>query len=200
MLKLKEPYNQLSLKDENSIDFICKSFNRTDINIIEIGCWLGNSTSILAKYGSVICIDTFMGVKGVQQLVDYAKNTDVYFDFINNMRELGLELKITTFCMESNEAHKFLKDNSYDLIFIDGDHRYEQVKNDIENYLPKLKDNGIICGHDYEIGFDLDLNSLTELDLNKDMSRGFHCGVVKAVNEKLKNIHLLDDRIWYSYV
>jgi predicted O-methyltransferase YrrM len=41
------------------------------------------------------------------------------------------------------------EDNSIDFIYIDGDHSYNAVKQDLEMYLPKLKDNGIIGGHDY---------------------------------------------------
>ena len=41
------------------------------------------------------------------------------------------------------------KDNSYDFIYIDPDHKYESVVKDVELYLPKLKKGGIIGGHDY---------------------------------------------------
>jgi len=33
--------------------------------------------------------------------------------------------------------------------YIDGDHRYEWVKKDIENYWPKIKKGGVIGGHDF---------------------------------------------------
>ena len=36
-----------------------------------------------------------------------------------------------------------------DLLFIDGDHSYERVKTDVQSWLPKLKDGGIIVFHDY---------------------------------------------------
>jgi hypothetical protein len=35
------------------------------------------------------------------------------------------------------------------MIFIDGDHDYNAVKNDLINYYPKLKKGGIFAGHDY---------------------------------------------------
>lgn len=37
----------------------------------------------------------------------------------------------------------------YDMIFIDGDHRYEYVKPDIDLWIPKAKPNAIIMFHDY---------------------------------------------------
>ena len=36
-----------------------------------------------------------------------------------------------------------------DIVFIDGLHIYETVKEDILSWLPKVKSKGIICGLDY---------------------------------------------------
>lgn len=35
-----------------------------------------------------------------------------------------------------------------DFIYIDGSHDYESVKRDIENYYPKIKEGGVMGGHD----------------------------------------------------
>ena len=35
------------------------------------------------------------------------------------------------------------------MIFLDADHSYEAVRLDIETWLPKVKKNGILAGHDY---------------------------------------------------
>ena len=51
--------------------------------------------------------------------------------------------------MTSEEASKRFKDASIDIVYIDGDHRYEAVKKDIELWMPKLKDDGILSGHDF---------------------------------------------------
>lgn len=37
-----------------------------------------------------------------------------------------------------------------DLIFIDADHSYAAVRQDIKQYQPKLAQNGILCGHDID--------------------------------------------------
>jgi len=41
--------------------------------------------------------------------------------------------------------------NYFDWIYIDGNHRYEFVKLDLELYSPKVKSNGFIAGDDYGI-------------------------------------------------
>ncbi|HEX5418011.1 MAG TPA: class I SAM-dependent methyltransferase [Chloroflexota bacterium] len=40
-------------------------------------------------------------------------------------------------------------DESYDLIFIDGDHSHPQVTRDFEGVLPLARDDSVLCWHDY---------------------------------------------------
>lgn len=39
----------------------------------------------------------------------------------------------------------------FDIIYIDGDHSYDGVTNDLKESLRIIKNGGIICGHDYEM-------------------------------------------------
>jgi hypothetical protein len=78
----------------------------------------------------------------------------------------------------SVNAAKMINDDSLDFVFIDGDHSYEGVKNDINAWLPKIKKDGFIIGHD------IHFNS-----------------VKKAVTEVLGyNYEIADDFIWYLKV
>jgi predicted O-methyltransferase YrrM len=43
-----------------------------------------------------------------------------------------------------------IKDKTLDFVFIDADHRYEAVKNDINAWQEKIKNGGILAGHDYD--------------------------------------------------
>jgi len=49
----------------------------------------------------------------------------------------------------SHEASIEYNDNQFDFIYIDASHAYKNVKVDLECWYPKLKQHGIICGHDY---------------------------------------------------
>jgi len=53
---------------------------------------------------------------------------------------------------ESVEAAKDFPDNSLDFVFIDGDHRFQYLTNDIAEWSKKIKIGGIISGHDFVRG------------------------------------------------
>lgn len=64
-----------------------------------------------------------------------------------------------------HEAAQWIPDGSLDFVFIDGNHQYPDVKQDIEDWAPKVRVGGIVSGHDY---------------YNFKSGRG---GVVQAVDE-----------------
>lgn len=65
-----------------------------------------------------------------------------------------------------------LEDESFDWIYIDGDHKYDGVKKDIEAALPKVKKSGLLAFNDYTVWSPQSM---------------FHCGVARAVNELCRN-------------
>jgi hypothetical protein len=65
------------------------------------------------------------------------------------------------------------KDGYFDFIYIDANHSYEHVKFDLNNWWPKLKSGGFMCGNAYE---------------NNDYQREIlDFGVVSAVDEFMKD-------------
>jgi len=52
--------------------------------------------------------------------------------------------------MTSAKAAEIFCDGSLDAVYIDANHNYENVKQDISMWLPKLKDGGMMTGHDYQ--------------------------------------------------
>jgi len=53
----------------------------------------------------------------------------------------------------STDFLPLLKDNTLDVVYIDGDHSYEGVKKDLDFSYPKVKKYGWIMGHDYEMNY-----------------------------------------------
>lgn len=70
---------------------------------------------------------------------EFLQNTSKFIDHITHFR------------MFSDEVAPELLDASYDFVFIDGLHTYEQVLKDCENFYPKIKDGGLFAGHDYNV-------------------------------------------------
>ena len=53
--------------------------------------------------------------------------------------------------LPGHEASKVKPNGYYDLVFIDADHTYEAVKQDILDWWPKVKVGGRLCGHDFGV-------------------------------------------------
>lgn len=70
---------------------------------------------------------------------------------------------------DSMDALRVLPDN-LDFVYIDGDHRYESVRRDMEEYYKKIRNGGILCGHDIQNGFCPTHDGVTEafIDFVKD--------------------------------
>lgn len=51
----------------------------------------------------------------------------------------------------SMEAVRWVPDNSLDFVFIDGNHEFSFVYEDIIEWTKKVKPGGIVAGHDYKI-------------------------------------------------
>lgn len=52
----------------------------------------------------------------------------------------------------STEVVDHFPDNYFDWIYIDTDHSYKTTRDELEKYKTKMKNGGIIAGHDYIIG------------------------------------------------
>jgi hypothetical protein len=59
--------------------------------------------------------------------------------------------KITVLRAKSSVALNYIKDNTLDYIFIDGNHSYESTKFDLENSFKKIKSKGLLSGHDWQL-------------------------------------------------
>jgi len=205
----------LSDEDSLALSDLVQSLKGNNLQIAEIGSWRGCSTSILAsevvnRGGTVFAIDHWKGNEGTNSAL-IASRYNIYFLFKENMRVLGVWDVIRPMRMSSQKAVLHFEDASLDLVFLDGDHRYQCIKQDILSWLPKIKPGGILCGHDAEtyyskwgekehklINEHLDDDSIRVPDFYIEPSPIIHCGVIKALHDCLNDKHsLLADRIWY---
>ena len=80
--------------------------------------------------------------------------------------------RVTTHVGDSSANMAKMPDDSFDMIYIDGDHAYEGVMKDVEASLPKLKESGVLIFNDYATWSAVSM---------------FHCGVARAVHETCLN-------------
>lgn len=127
---------------------------------VEIGSWKGTSSVFMGvelinadkKNTKFVCIDTW----GENDDGEYLKEQSVidntlYEEFLDNIKPLQDNgLNIVPVRNRSDLAVSEFEDNSIDFLYIDGSHLYENVKNDILLYFPKMKNNSIIAGHDWQ--------------------------------------------------
>ena len=57
--------------------------------------------------------------------------------------------RLTVLYGDSVTMAEKVEDGSLDFVFIDADHQYDSVMADIKAWVPKVKEDGVICGHDY---------------------------------------------------
>lgn len=148
---------------EDLIRYVKQHGDTKKMNMIEIGSYAGESTQMFAnEFKSVIAIDPFINDYDPNDITcKYMELEKVYDTFKEVVDRNG---NIKHIRMTSDDAVESLTGTSVDFIYIDGLHTYEQIKKDIKNYLPLLKPNCLIAGHDYHRNWD---------------------GVVKGINEIL---------------
>jgi predicted O-methyltransferase YrrM len=114
--------------------------------MVEVGCWAGESTSIFAPYVSKLyAVDPWMPGYDDNDTASALMGKDVEdaFDFRVSLFPHVKKMKMT-----SEKASCDFENGSIDVVYIDACHTYEAVKADIGFWLPKIRNGGIISGHD----------------------------------------------------
>ena len=151
-------------------------------NAIEVGSYVGKSTVFLAmgvqkRDGTLYCVDTFENQdmsEGLRETyLEFKENTKKFQDLLLVKKGFSNDLRII----------QTIPDN-LDLVFIDASHDDESVRQDISNYLPKLRSGGKILFHDYG-------NTLGVKKPVDDSVSGGHLTIIEIVDSMaicIKNI------------
>lgn len=120
------------------------SLNKSNLKILEIGTQEGYFSNFLSKIfisSKIITID--LPVKEIREMNKHM--SDSQFDLYLKKRNSNLNRgNIEYIEMNSKDLLKKFNENSFDLIWIDGDHKAPQVERDIDNALKIIRNNGII--------------------------------------------------------
>lgn len=127
-----------------SIKFIKERFNGKLLTGAEIGVERGrNSENILNELNieKLYLIDIWVNYEGIYIVWSEMNYNQVLRKFKNDKR---VEM-IKDF---SEVAVNNIEDNSLDFVYIDANHNFEYVYQDINLWFPKVKEGGVIGGHD----------------------------------------------------
>jgi len=146
--------------------------------IVEIGMGKGNNCKkILSNPDINNIISEYWGIE-----ISSVRYTHVikYMPFFPQLKILNLSSEKAAQIF-ANFVKKYSPDGFFDLVFIDANHSYKSVKQDIILWEPLLKKGGLLTGHDYYGGPD-----------------ARNPGVKKAVDEIIgaENINVLPDVMW----
>ena len=131
------------------LDLIALNFkDRDNLIALEIGSYAGESAQLCLSTGrfkEIYCIDPWeTGYDPNDPTSRTVAEAEKVFDsrFKNEPR------------IHKIKAYSFDKiddfsDSSFDFIYVDGNHQEAAVEQDLKMVLPKLKQDGVLAGHDY---------------------------------------------------
>lgn len=151
---------------------------------VEVGVYTGASCTFLARQllergakFELYAVDLWDQVN-VETDYERQVGTPIWNEFIDRLRRENLMEVVRILKKESAAAATDFEDGSVDFVFIDANHSYEHVKADIQAWLPKVRQGGLLSGHDY----------------------GEPCGVKQAVDELLGDKVSLMGTCWYTFI
>src|SRR5579859_2803892 len=117
---------------------------------VEIGVCRGEFTKKLAEVGlSVFGVDPWQSFRGQGKAGKSQKIQEDNYNYAKNLlssyKNCLLKRKTSTEAVEDFEL------NSLDFVYIDGDHRFKAVADDIYEWYLRVRNGGIISGDDYNL-------------------------------------------------
>lgn len=126
---------------------------------VEVGCWKGKSTAYLAaaikrsgKPITLYAVDTWLGSWNRPSLLKEVRKHggDMFPTWRENMRKAGVLDVVTPIREPSLQAVNHFQDGTLDFVFLDGDHSFANVVEEIRQWSPKLKTDGVLAGDDFD--------------------------------------------------
>jgi hypothetical protein len=133
---------------------------------VEIGTFKGEFSNEIMKNwnGTLYMVDVWNAIEeGYEDASNHGRfDIDIYGEAIKNIK--GYEDRAIMIRAKSEIASNLFQDESLDFVYIDANHAYDYVVQDIKLWYPKVKPGGFVMGHDY---IDLDWYGDPNFDKNK---------------------------------
>lgn len=130
-------------------DDLAQLFHHLDFRIgVEIGTERGLYAETICKAApwlKLYCVDPYRAYKGYREHKSQNKLNGFYDEACERLRPYG----VSFIRKPSIEATVDFRDESLDFVYIDGNHSLLHVIQDLCYWIPKVRSDGIISGHDF---------------------------------------------------
>jgi hypothetical protein len=137
---------------------------------VEVGTFKGTfAREILLNWpGHLYMVDVWRGLNDneYQDGSNHSIHKDAFELTMLNID--GFEDRATMIRTKSTQGADLFQDNSLDFVYIDANHAYDYVVEDIKTWYPKVKKGSYLLGHDY-LDIDWNNNEFNILDNGKDI-------------------------------
>jgi len=180
--------------------------------MIEIGVQSGVfANEVLSKWPS---FEQYFGIDLWAEQKNYVDHANIkqeeqdqkYLSTFNLLTNKYGSDKIKLIRNYSTNAVVLFHDESIDFIYVDARHDYCGVYEDLNNYYPKLKCNGMMAGHDYHTVDEVAKVSGQDFGLCQNGERNLKNGgavkgaVIQFMKEKnIQNLITTNEGFWISY-
>jgi hypothetical protein len=172
--------------------------------VLEVGSWAGGSAIIWGKAlvedkragNRLVCVDPWKFYAtpsdlslGTRLMKSGFKNDGIYRLFRHNTRCSQIQDNLIELRGASAEILPMLAPNQFQLVYVDGNHSYRFVKEDLKASGVLVADGGILCGDDLELQMEeIDVafaRAAGDKDFIRDpkLEKWFHPGVALGVGE-----------------
>ena len=161
-------------------------------SIVEIGTDTGNLAEFILKNNSechLYCVDPYLEYSEYEDTLNTTSNDHKF----NTVKE-RLKCYSDRVTFIRSFSHNALSDvPDADFIYIDGNHKYKYVLEDLTDWYPKLMPGGVIIGDD-AIDIDLPRDSENDCTVMWNENCGGKYGVVKAFEDFIR-LHKLESKL-----
>jgi SAM-dependent methyltransferase len=114
---------------------------------VEVGVFTGEYTEVLAGSGlEIYGVDPWLIYRDYGNPTAQRKMDERYDEAADRLEKYQ---NVTLIKETSMDALRRFEDESIDFVYIDGNHHFRYVADDICEWYRKVKSGGAICGHDY---------------------------------------------------
>jgi len=151
-----EDINTINIKKSNQYSTRNKLINLFEEKRLlnkgaEIGVYAGDYSKEIINIwkGDLILVDPWRKTNE-NEYRDVTNFSDLELQMYDCFKKLKEYINRVHFLRTTSQAAaELIKDESLDFVYIDANHKYDFVKQDIELWFPKIRKDGIIAGHNY---------------------------------------------------